>query len=214
MRRIVCLAQKWVAVLLVALAFCACSIIPGAKSQSTPTSPLASQTGVPIATTPLLSANETPSPSAAVTETALPTGIATATNPIPAAGQRTTPTLAIPPGIYVTAIKIEPAEARSDQAPVFTATFLNTTGQVQTYRWFVKIYTPDQPQSFGETPKVDSAIPSGTAQLKAAPEWKTRTFFGCLWFVARVFWVDQDNRVIEFLKPNGTSPATGFAVCP
>jgi len=36
-------------------------------------------------------------------------------------------------------VSIDPMPARSNESPQFTVTFLNTTGQVRPYRWFVKI---------------------------------------------------------------------------
>ncbi len=93
-------------------------------------------------------------------------------------------------------------------------TFLNTTGQPQTYRWFVKVYLPDQPQSFGETSRIDSVIVPKTSAVRASSDWKTMVVLDCLFFIGRVFWVDENNQVHEFLKSNATSPATGFYVCP
>jgi hypothetical protein len=173
---------------------------------STPTIPLP---------TPISALSATPPP--APLETAIPTETAT---PVPTVTttatirRSTTPTLGISPGVYVTAIKIEPLSAKSNEMPQFTVTFLNTTGQTTRYRWFIKIFSPDQTPSFGETPKVESDISPGASQLKALSEWRTQTFFGCLFFTARVFWVDADNRVDELLKPDQSSPGTGFSVCP
>jgi len=93
-------------------------------------------------------------------------------------------------------------------------TFLNTTSQTQRYRWFVKIYQPDQPQSFGETAREDSDIVLKTSQLKSSSGWKTTAVLQCMPMIARVFWADQNNQVTEFLKPDGSSPATGFNICP
>jgi hypothetical protein len=118
------------------------------------------------------------------------------------------------PSVFVTAIKIDPPSARSNESPQFTVTFLNATGQPRPYRWFVKIYAPDQTPSFGETSKVGSVLPINTTQLKSASDWKTQTFFDCLSFVARAFWADADNQVHEFMKPDGSNPATAFTVCP
>jgi len=194
--------------LLAALALSACSPIATLRLAETPTA-------IPFATptiTPTVTDTPMPSPTAGATETAALTATATRRPAAPAV--RATSTPAPPRSVFVTAIKIDPLSVRSNQSPHFTATFLNTTGQTQSYRWFVKIYTPDQSQSFGETSKVDNDIPPSTTQLKSASDWKTQTFFDCLSFIARVFWVDADNQVHEFLKPNGTNPATGLTVCP
>jgi hypothetical protein len=192
-----------------------------------PSSPATNATTAPtVATldtvTPQVTVSATPTtPAPAVTTTqvtATTTAVRTATatrrplTPTPRVVRTATP--AVAPGVYVTAIKINPLSVPSNQTPQFSITFLNTTGIAQPYRWFVKIYEPDQPQSFGETSKVDNTIAIGTSQLAAPMDWKTQTFFSCLPFIARAFWVDQDNNVNEFLKPDGKSPATGFQVCP
>jgi hypothetical protein len=165
---------------------------------STPTIPLPAPIGT-LATTPAPTETATRAPTASVTATIR---------------RSATPTLGISPGVYVTAIKIEPLSAKSNEMPQFTVTFLNPTGQAKKYRWFIKIFSPDQTPSFGETPKMESDIPPSTSQLKALSEWRTQTFFGCLFHTARVFWVDADNQVNEFLKPDQSSPGTSFSVCP
>lgn len=149
-----------------------------------------------------------------VTATPSPPPTATATTRTVTTSGRAKPTPTTLPGVFVTAVKIDPIAPRSNQDPRFIVTFLNTTGQAKPYRWFVKIYTPDQSPSFGETTRIDTDIPTKTSQLESGGGWKTQTYFDCLAFIARVFWVDQDHQVSEFLKPDGRSPATGFSVCP
>jgi len=173
---------------------------------TTPTIPLPAPIGA-LATTPALPPIETVAP--VETPTLTPSVVVTAT-----IRRSATPAPSAPSGVYVTAIKIEPQSVKSNEMPQFTVTFLNTTGQTTKYRWFIKIFAPDQTPSFGETPKIESDIPPGTSQLKALSEWRTQTFFGCLFFTARVFWVDADNQVREFLKPDRVNPGAGFNVCP
>ncbi|MDE3088958.1 MAG: hypothetical protein KGJ80_06210 [Chloroflexota bacterium] len=173
-----------------------------------------------VAANPTVGQTETnaamPSPTAVVTETPTVPPTATATKrpvtvtPKPSA----TPTSATLAGVFVSAIKIDPTPAKSNESPQFTVTFLNTTGKPQTYRWFVKVYMKDQPQSFGETSKIESAITPKTSQVKASSDWKTLVVTDCLFVIARVFWVDENNQVHEFLKSDATNPATGFSVCP
>jgi hypothetical protein len=199
-------ARAIFALLIGALASSAC--VPTSQAPAlpiaTPTNPPSIAIGLPTIT-----------PTPGLTETAAPTETAalapTSTTTI---RRIATPTLGIPPGVYVSAIKIDPPSAKSNQVPQITVTFVNTTGQVKRYRWFIKIFAPDQTPSFGETPKVESDIAPATSQLKALSEWRTQTFFNCLSFTARAFWVDADNQVIEFLKPDRSSPGTGFSVCP
>lgn len=194
-------------VVAVALAVSACSPVAALPLAGTPTLSPVAPTGPPAATdTPA------PSPTAKATETAAPTATpvrrATATRPRPTA----TPNLAA--GVFVTTLKIDPTPAKSNEAPLFTVTFLNTTGQPQAYRWFVKVYLPGQPQSFGETSRMDSDLPPNTPWVKSVSDWKTISLLQCTFFIARVFWADQNNQVTEFMRPDGSSPAAGFNVCP
>jgi hypothetical protein len=149
-------------------------------------------------------------PTRTVTATVTRRPVATATH-APAA----TATLALTPGVYVLAIKIDPNPGKSGQSPTFTVTFVNATGQPQIYRWFVKIYEKDQPQSFGETSKTESWLPTNSVTLPSISDWKTTAVAPeCSFYIARVFWLDSNNQVIEFTKPNGASTATGFNICP
>ncbi len=201
-------------VLMAVLALSACNASP-ATNAATPTS-LATPTTLGSTPTVAPIQTETAAPSATAADTSTPSATATATKRAASVASRTRPipTPTIPPGVFVTAIKIDPTPAKSNEPPQFTVTFLNTTGKPQTYRWFVKIYAPNQPQSFGETSREDSAIAPNTSQLKSTSDWKTTTVLECMPLIARVFWVDQNNQVIEFMKLNGSSPATGFNVCP
>ncbi len=204
-------ARFVVAILIGAFALSACSSVSALTAMRTPAPLGLTQTVAPGATV-----GEPPSPTITASETpaATATATVTATKPAVSSRPRATPTPLIPPSVYVTAVKIDPMPARSNESPQFTVTFLNTTGQIKPYRWFVKVYKPDQPKSFGETAKTDNDIPPKTAQLQSGSGWKTMAVLDCLSLIARVFWVDQNNQVIEFSKPGGGSPAKGFSVCP
>ena len=189
-----------------AITGCSQTIAQG-QTPTIPAPPTETATNTPAATATqsfdaVLSATNTPAASS--TPTRRPA------TPLP----RPTATPPIAPGIYVTAIKIDPTPVLSDQPPTFTVTFVNTLTQTQSYRWFVKIYLPDQPQSFGETSKETSDIVLKTSQVRSTSDWKTRELSQCNPMIARVFWIDQDNQVKEFLKPDGSNPATGFNLCP
>lgn len=203
-------ARTMVTILVTSIAVSACSAVTASVPTTTPTVIGSTATVVPNDTVTLVAI-------AVATDTSVPTATWTAT-PIQRATAAVRPvataTPAILPGVYATAIQIDPTPAKSEEAPQFTVAFLNTTGSAKTYRWFVKLYQQDQPQSFGETPKTASDIPTNTTQLKANSDWKTTTVVQCLFLIARVFWVDENNQVHEFLKPDGNNPATGFYVCP
>jgi hypothetical protein len=195
-------------VLLTALAQSACSMVAAdvPLPTITPTVIGAAATSTPAETVTLVAV-------AVPTDTPVPTVTPTQRASV-AVSPRATATPSIPPGVYATAIKIDPAPAKSDASPQFTVTFLNTTGGAKMYRWFVKVYQQDQPQSFGETSKIDSDIQPNTTQLVAKSDWKTTTVVQCMFLIARVFWIDENNQVHEFLKPDGYNPAAGFYVCP
>lgn len=206
--------------LVVAAIFSACNTPAVSLSLATPTA-LATATASSPPVTSTSSAAETVTETPVLTPTVVATETVTATTTVTTTVRPTTPrprataTVRPPTSVFVTAIKIAPTPVRSNQAPTFTVTFQNTTGQALTYRWFVKLYLQNQPQSFGETAKLDSVIPPQLITLAAPTNWKTLVVAPeCLFLIARVFWVDENNQVIEFMKPNGTSPATGFYVCP
>ena len=204
----------WI-VLMTPLALSACSAFSTTTNAATPTS-LATATALGSTPTAAPTQTATAAPTETATDTLTPSATATATKRAVSVPSRTRPipTPATPLGVFITAIKIDPTPAKSNEPPQFTVTFLNTTGKPQTYRWFVKIYAPNQPQSFGETSREDSVIAPNASQWKSTSDWKTTAVLECMSLIARVFWVDQNNQVIEFMKLNGSSPATGFNVCP
>jgi len=163
-------------------------LVLSACSTTTQVPPTQTPVFIVVTATPHATETLTPAPTPIATETPTPTPTMLATEtptPIP---PRALPTPVIPPGVYVTAIVLDPPAPKSNELAQFSVVFLNTTGQPQTYRWFVKIFAPEQRNSFGETPKNTRVLPPGQWQLKGEPNWKTGTFFGCLFFTARAFW--------------------------
>ena len=124
-------------------------------------------------------------------------------------------TIAAPPGVYATAIRVDPTAPKKTDYPTFFVTFLNTTGTPQYLRWFVKLYEPDKPNAKGETAKIDSAIPVGTSELPSANNWRDAVV-DCQTRIARVYYIDPgSSQVTEFLKPDRSGgPAAQFQVCP
>jgi hypothetical protein len=121
-----------------------------------------------------------------------------------------------PPGVYATAIRVEPKDPKRGQFVKFVVTFLNTTATPQAYRWRIRIFEPDKRNSFGDTSPIDSTIPLGTSELASAENWRVGGPGDCMSFFARVFWIDPGSKQeTEFSKPDGTGgPATAFQVCP
>ena len=160
----------------------------------------------------------TPSSSASALPTIPPSGatpVATATNRLPTKVPAS-PTINAPPGTWALAINVDPSSAHRGVPVIFNVTFLNSTGTVQGYRWFIKIYEPDAKNSKGETSKANSTFALGTSTLQAPADWKINVS-DCTPYIARVFWVDPNNanQVTEFIKPDQSGgPAANFQVCP
>lgn len=131
-----------------------------------------------------------------------------------------TPTVifSIAPGVYATAIRLVPAKPISGGDPItFYTTFVNTTGKPVTFKWRIKIWSPDDSRNaFGDTTILTSEIQAGTTELATSPPYKTNPG-PCTPFYARVYNVNTDITAdpIEFRKPDGTvGPRTDFQVCP
>ncbi len=155
--------------------------------------------------TPLPTVSPTSVPLALPRPTKVPT-----TAPPPAASR--SPVAA--PGVYVTGMRIEPAQVMNGQTPRFYVTFWNNQTTPITYTWFIKIFEPDKRQSFGEEAKVANAIAPGTSTLVSASNWKAPGELPCRPFLARVFYyLAQDNAVVEFSMPAGNPYLLDFQVC-
>ncbi len=136
--------------------------------------------------------------------------------PRPPTRPPSTATISAPPGVYATLIRVDPPTPNRGVPATFRVTFVNTTGKAQSYRWYVKIYEPDKPNSKGETSKILEDIPPGTTERASPTDWKIAGPGPCEPFIARVFWYDRDNnQTTEFVKPDRSGgPAAAFQVCP
>ncbi len=124
------------------------------------------------------------------------------------------PTLAAPPGLYVTGVRLEPGPQRGVDIG-FYPMFLNTTGGTQTYRVKVYLYRAENMRnSYGETSTGSITIPVGSTEQKGAGSWKLGGGGGCEDFVARVGWIDDQNRITYFNAPAGGTFESRFSVCP
>lgn len=180
--------------------------IPSATIASTTTpiviiltqpSPMPSLSITPLPTVSLPMPSETPT--ITFTPTALPA----------------TPTIVLPPGLFVTSLRIEPTEPRRGQIIVFYPTFLNTATGEQNPRWLVYIYRRDNLRaSFGETAVLGTTIPVGASEQKSAANWRVSGLISCEDYVARVAWQDANKRSTPFNKADGSIYEFGFRVCP
>ncbi len=127
-----------------------------------------------------------------------------------------TSTLSASPGVYALGIRVDPPQPQRGVPPTFFVTFLNTTGKTTSYRWYLKIFEPDKPNSKGETSKAVNDFRTGTFELASPADWAIRGPGPCEPFIARVYWYDKDsNQTTEFLKPDlSGGPALAFQVCP
>lgn len=117
--------------------------------------------------------------------------------------------------MYAVSIRLDPTNPKINNFVTFYVTFLNNTGEAKKFRWFVKIYRPDERNSFGETAKKDDDFPVGRIELASQGNWRVGGFADCQPFFARVFWYDVDTTLVtEFLKTDGQSVNQGFSVCP
>jgi hypothetical protein len=139
----------------------------------------------------------TPQPTKAPTFTAIPPS----------------PTPAIPPGLYVTLVRLEPSAPGLNQEVGFYVTFLNSASGTQNYRWNIYIYKADNLRnSFGELSAQLTSIPVGTTEQKALGVWKTGAS-GCGNYIARPAWLDENKKATPFVKPDGQMYELPFTVC-
>jgi hypothetical protein len=175
--------------------------------------PTASPTHTPTATT-----TTTATATATVTATSTPTLVPTRT-PLPPTLTPTatiappSPTPTIPPGLYVTKIRLAPSPPRPGEEINFYVTFLNTANRTQTYRWIVYLYRADNLQvTMGETTAIITDMPVGTIEQKSLGSYRAGAG-PCEDLVARVAWLDDNRRATFFVKPDGKLFELPFAVC-
>jgi hypothetical protein len=145
--------------------------------------------------------------------TGLAANVAASSTPSP----NVTPTTAFAPGVYVTGLRSDPAEPKNLQHISFFATFVNSTGAAENYRWCIEIWDPNSSQknSFGVTSCQPGTIPAGTMEIPALDNTYHIVRGGqCLPLRARVIRVDVNNARIPFLQPDGSIFWYNFQVCP
>lgn len=132
--------------------------------------------------------------------------------PVPPSAIPATSTPQIPPGLYVTKLRPEPSSPPPATDTSFWVTFLNTTGNSARYKWKVYIYKPDNLRnSFGETSAVTIDIPTGSTEQNVGM-WRI-TVGACGDYLARVGWLDDNNHITFFTRPDGQMYEFAFATC-
>ena len=178
-----------------------------APSPTNAPSSLPTQTGASTNRSPSATWTSAPATPTYVSPTALPTAAIPTTTPAP-------PTPVIPAGLYITSLDIVPDPPTRGSELLFYATFANTTGSPQTFRWIVYLYRSDNPTtSFGETTATTSITSLGAHTERSLGFWKLPLGGPCENFVGRVVWMDQNNKTTPFLKPDGQVFEKPFTVC-
>ncbi|MGE5265040.1 MAG: CHAT domain-containing protein [Acidobacteriota bacterium] len=178
---------------------------PRPADTSTPEPPTAS----PPTAVPIIPPTPTPPPTSTPVDTSTP--IPSPTKPPPAA----TPTVFIPPGVYVTAIRVDPPNPKRAQPMTFYVTFLNTNSGPAGYRWRVRIFTPDNLRhSLGDTSPLSETFPVGASEHASADNWKVTGIVGCIPLMARAYVVVPQRDDTEFLYLNSNRVELNFQVCP
>lgn len=159
----------------------------------------------------------TPVPTLAPT-TVAPTAVpATATRPAPTrvpftATPAASPTPNLPPGVYVTDIRVDPSEPRSGNQITFFTTLLNTQGETQ-YNYCVEIYRgTDVSKSVGISTCSPITVPPGANEFPATG-WNVREG-SCTQYLARAISEDPSKARTPFLQPDGNVHYLNFTVCP
>jgi len=122
----------------------------------------------------------------------------------------TTDTCTPPPGVYVTNIQQDPPftdEGKPNTFHInFRVTFSNTTGNSQSYRWFVQVF--GQPN--GQTEERVLTIPSGTPTITVGP-WNIGR--ACADFTAKAVWRRaSDGLLFAFKDPDGREYSLSFQI--
>ena len=145
-----------------------------------------------------------------VAPTVAPTKIpATATKPPPT----NTAVPNFPPGVYVTKLRLEPAQPKTNQDITFTATFVNTTGSNQGYNWLAQIYRVSDGKRHGDTKAKSLTVATGTNEYSVGT-WKRTGPGGCVSYFVMTEFEDGDKNRIPFLNTDGNQLRQYFDVCP
>ncbi len=212
-----------IALTMVVFAIAACSPAPTATPTSVPPTAAPKPTDIPKPTEAPKPTATTAPPTALPQPTATtapptsaPQPSATTAQPAPATAAPTAPpTPAVSPGLYVTAMRLEPSQPSHGQDTSFFVTFLNTASTEQNLKWQVYIYKADNPvRRNNETTGLQTTFTPGPIELKAIGTFKFgATGNQCDFFFARVVWLDINNKGNEFTKPDGQVFERGFSVC-
>ncbi|MDE3088470.1 MAG: hypothetical protein KGJ80_03665 [Chloroflexota bacterium] len=187
------------------------AMMSSACAPASPTQPIAPSTAARSTAAPVGEPSAIPTARQASATPVLP--VLTPDTPIPTTTPAP-PTPVIPAGLYVTTLDVSPDPPTRGTNLEFVATFANTTGVVQNFRWLVYIYRSDNLNTaFGQTSATTSSMPLGANPFKSLGFWKLSLGGPCENFIARVAWLDPDNRTTPFLRPDGHVLEKNLTVC-
>lgn len=118
------------------------------------------------------------------------------------------------PGLFVTDLRIQPAPVRGTPL-IFFPTFVNTQGTTMTFTWRVYIFrATDLSRSYTETTFTQTHFSTTPGEVQSLGSWTLPLGGPCENFVARVGWLDPENKVQFFMQPGGKIFEKPFTVCP
>lgn len=117
-------------------------------------------------------------------------------------------------GLFVTDLRIQPSPVRGTPLTFFPK-FVNTLGTQMTFTWRVYIYRAnDLSRSYSETTFTQTHFSATPGEVQSVGSWMLPLGGPCENFVARVGWLDSDNKVQFFMQPDGKIFEKPFTVCP
>lgn len=119
-----------------------------------------------------------------------------------------------PPGVYLTGLRVQPANPVRSQGVRFVGKFLNNTGAPQSMNWLIMISEPGAKKAFGETSVAGITIPVGISEIASPDNWRVTGGGGCISFNAQAFSVNPDNSRALLQSTTGNAVSAGFKVCP
>jgi hypothetical protein len=122
------------------------------------------------------------------------------------------PTPNLPPGVYVTNVRVDPPEPRSGDEITFYTTLLNTREEQQ-YNYCVEIFRgQDVSKSVGISTCRPVSVAPGTNEFSSTG-WNVREG-SCTQYLARAISEDLAKARTPFLQPDGSIYYLNFTVCP
>ncbi len=119
----------------------------------------------------------------------------------------------MPPGVYVTGLKIDPAQPKFGKDITFIATFRNTTAKDDQAQWFIEIFNRESNKSVGETLVQTITIPPGTHEF-SVDGWKLSAEKACVRLYAQAWHLNAENKPVHYVSENGEVISHEFEVCP